>query len=347
MAERYVESLNAALHRLMDADDRVFVLGEDVLDPYGGAFKVTRGLSTAYPDRVLTTPISEAAICGFATGLALRGLRPVLEIMFGDFVALCADQLVNGATKFAWMYNGQVEAPLVVRTPMGGRRGYGPTHSQTLETLFLGTPGLTILAPSHFHDPGALLEHAVRDADAPVLFIENKLLYPQRLIRPDARGRAGDFFVEELTHAHAKRPTLRLTAAPDEPPAVTLIAYGGMAPLAAEAALGVFMADELVVEVLVPSQVKPLPLADLLPSARRSGRVVVAEEGMRAAGWGAELAARLTSAAWGHLRGPVIRLGARDVPIPSARTLEDVVLVQVEDIQRALRAAARGETHAG
>ena len=124
------------------------ILGEDVLDPYGGAFKVTRGLSTAFPERVQTTPISEAGIVGVAAGMALRGLRPVVEIMFGDFITLAADQLVNHAAKFRWMYNDQVRVPLVIRTPMGGRRGYGPTHSQTLEKLFLGVPGLKVLAPT-------------------------------------------------------------------------------------------------------------------------------------------------------------------------------------------------------
>jgi len=172
---RYVESLNQALHELMAEEERVFVIGEDILDPYGGAFKVTKGLSSAYPDRVLSTPVSEASITGFATGMALRGLRPILEIMFGDFITLCADQIVNGASKFSWIYNEQVEVPLVIRTPMGGRRGYGPTHSQTLEALFLGTPGLTIVAPSHLHSPGGLLRRAVLGGKGPVLFVENKL----------------------------------------------------------------------------------------------------------------------------------------------------------------------------
>ena len=132
----------------MTADERVILMGEDILDPYGGAFKVTRGLSSAFPDRVLAAPISEAGMVGAAAGMALRGLRPGVEIMFGDFLTLAADQLINHIAKFRWMYNDQVRVPLVVRTPMGGRRGYGPTHSQTLEKLFLGIPGLTVLAPS-------------------------------------------------------------------------------------------------------------------------------------------------------------------------------------------------------
>ncbi|MEW6094710.1 MAG: alpha-ketoacid dehydrogenase subunit beta, partial [Chloroflexota bacterium] len=145
MAKTVLDSLNSALHHATDTDPRVYILGEDILDPYGGAFKVTRGLSTKFPDRVLTTPISEAGIVGVSSGMALRGLRPVAEIMFGDFVTLAADQLVNHASKFRWMYNDNVRVPMVVRAPMGGRRGYGPTHSQSLEKLFLGVPGLKVV----------------------------------------------------------------------------------------------------------------------------------------------------------------------------------------------------------
>ena len=148
-----LERLNHALGDAMQTDARIYLLGEDILDPYGGAFKVTRGLSTRFPDRVLTTPISEAAIMGLCSGMAMRGLHPVAEVMFGDFVTLIADQLINHAAKFRWMYNEQVRVPVVVRAPMGGRRGYGPTHSQSLEKLFLGVPGLRVVAPNTLGDP--------------------------------------------------------------------------------------------------------------------------------------------------------------------------------------------------
>ena len=149
---RYVESLNNSLHKLMDQNDKIIVLGEDIIDPYGGAFKVTKGLSTKFPDRVIATPISEASITGFSTGLAIAGFNPILEIMFGDFITLCTDQIINGSSKFHWMYGSKFDVPLVIRTPMGGRRGYGPTHSQTLESIFLGVPGIEIISPSKFHN---------------------------------------------------------------------------------------------------------------------------------------------------------------------------------------------------
>jgi len=149
-----LDSLNDCLHRVFQDDPTVLLIGEDVLDPYGGAFRVTRGLSTAYPGRVLAAPISEAGIVGVAAGFALRGFHPVVEIMFGDFLTLAADQVINHLSKFRWMYNDQVSLPLVIRTPMGGRRGYGPTHSQTLEKLFIGVPGLRVLAPTALGNPG-------------------------------------------------------------------------------------------------------------------------------------------------------------------------------------------------
>ncbi|MGH3133860.1 MAG: alpha-ketoacid dehydrogenase subunit beta, partial [Gaiellaceae bacterium] len=174
--KRCVQALNEALHEIFAERDDVFLLGEDILDPYGGAFKVTQGLSDAYPDRVLTTPISEASLFGVAAGMALRGQRPILEIMFGDFIALGFDQIVNGIAKFREMYDDQVTVPLVVRTPMGGRRGYGPTHSQSLEKLLLGVPNVVVVAASECHDLRGLLVNAVDD-ERPVFFVENKLMY--------------------------------------------------------------------------------------------------------------------------------------------------------------------------
>jgi len=146
--KRCAQALNEALHEVFEQREDVHLLGEDVLDPYGGAFKVTQGLSDRWPDRVSTTPVSEGAMFGVAAGMALRGYRPILEIMFGDFVALGFDQIVNGIGKFRDMFDDQVRVPLVVRTPMGGRRGYGPTHSQSLEKLLLGVPNITVVAAS-------------------------------------------------------------------------------------------------------------------------------------------------------------------------------------------------------
>lgn len=334
---RYVESLNQGLHRLLEQSSDVFLVGEDLLDPYGGAFKVAKGLSTRFPDRVLTTPISEAGLTGTAIGMAMRGFRPIVEIMFGDFLMLCADQIINHATKFSYMYNNQISVPITIRTPMGGYRGYGPTHSQTLEAMFLSVPNLAIVAPSHYHDPGAQLVHCVSTTDDPVLFVENKLLYPQQLLETDSDGRSGHFHVQTIKNVDEAHPTIALTIDPVAAPDVTLVAYGGMAGLATEAAYTAFMREEILVDVLLPSVISPVPVADLLPSVERSQRLVVLEEGVCHGGWGAEVACQVHSAL-----GPrpaslaMARVGALRTPIPSAKSLEQQVLPSLDGLLAAI-----------
>ncbi|TFH34461.1 MAG: alpha-ketoacid dehydrogenase subunit beta, partial [Anaerolineales bacterium] len=202
-----LQALNHGLRQCLEGSSEVYLLGEDILDPYGGAFKVVQGLSTDFPERVLTTPVSEAGIVGVGVGMALRGLRPVVEIMFGDFLTLAADQLINHAAKFRWMSNDKVRVPLVVRTPMGGYRGYGPTHSQTLEKHFFGTPGLRVVAVNTLVNPQTIIARVVLEEDDPVLFVEHKLLYPQALFS------AGDEFVLEQTGGRYPWTTLRIAGA--------------------------------------------------------------------------------------------------------------------------------------
>ena len=317
----FLESLRQGLHAILEEDPRAVVLGEDILDPYGGAFKVTQGLSTRFPDRVFTTPISEAAIVGMSVGLALRGFHPIAEIMFGDFLALAADQLINHAAKYPAMYNGQVTTPLVVRTPMGGGRGYGPTHSQSIERLFLGIPHLKLVAPSHVHDAGALLHQAVADAD-PVIFVENKLLYPLPLLLDEQQGALW----RDATPAANGYPTVILrNAAPDRAADVTLVAYGGMSRLLAPL-LARLAAEEIRIAACLPSCISPLDMAPIAACAAESGRVLVVEESQAAFGWGAEVAARLHALIGPRLAAPVRRLGAAPTVIPAARTLEAQVL---------------------
>ncbi len=318
-----LESLNTALHRAMENDSRIYVLGEDILDPYGGAFKVTRGLSTRFPERVLTTPISEAAIVGVATGMALRGLRPVVEIMFGDFITLAADQIVNHAAKFRWMYNEQVRVPLVIRTPMGGRRGYGPTHSQSLEKMFLGIPGLKILAPNTLGDPGTLLEAAITDED-PVLFIEHKLLYPRPLAQPN-QGDLADYTLETFSSPYPCY-TLRF---PPYAPHLTIATYGYNFEIVRSAIQILLMEQEVFAEVVVFSQLAPFALEPLLDSLRRTRCLLTVEEGTLSSGWGAEVIARAAQAVDG-IR--VQRVAALDLPIANARALEERILPSEQTI---------------
>ncbi len=322
-----LESLNNALHRLLETDPRVYVLGEDILDPYGGAFKVTRGLSTRFPDRVLSTPISEAALVGIATGMALRGLRPIVEIMFGDFLTLTADQIINHAAKFRWVYNDQVRVPLVIRTPMGGRRGYGPTHSQSLEKLFLGVPGLKVVAPSALDDVGALLEAAVADED-PVLFIEHKLLYP----RPCLAGQQEELTDYRMNCLGAPFPTWQLQLTFPHTPHLTIATYGYNLEIVRPAIQALLMEHEIFAEVLVFSELAPFDLEPLFASLRRTRRLLTVEESTLTLGWGAEVAARAAQVV-GGLR--VRRVAALDLPIANARPLEDRILPSTQNVIQA------------
>ncbi len=324
-----LDRLNSALHHALETDPRVCILGEDILDPYGGAFKVTRGLSTDFPERVFTTPISEAAMVGAATGMALRGMRPVVEIMFGDFLTLAADQLVNHAAKFRWMYNDHVRVPLVVRTPMGGRRGYGPTHSQSLEKMFLGVPGLRVLAPNTIGDPGALLEAAIADDD-PVLFVEHKLLYTRPLLETGV-GDLADFSMESIGSPFTDH-VLRFTF--PHTPHLTIATYGYNFELARQAALELLMEREIFCEIVLFSQLSPFGLSPLLASLQRTRRLLTVEEGGLTLGWGAEIVARVAEANLEPLPR-IRRVAALDLPIANSRPLEDAILPSKDSIVRA------------
>ncbi len=327
----YVASLRQALCELMETEPSIVLLGEDILDPYGGAFKVTKGLSTRFADRVLATPICEATIVGLAVGLALRGMRPIVEIMFGDFITLAADQIVNHAAKFPAMYNGQVTVPLVIRVPMGGRRRYGPTHSQSLEKLFLGTPHLKIVAPSIFHHAGMVLKAAVLDP-SPVLFVEHKTLYAQELILDAGRG--------TLRRSASADPdgyptVLVKNYADGFEPDLTLITYGGISGLLLPL-LNALAAEEIRVLACLPSLISQLPDELIADVVRATGRVVIVEDGSADFGWGAEVASRIYETCYAALKCPIRRVGALRTIIPASRSLEDHVLVAQDKIMQAI-----------
>jgi pyruvate/2-oxoglutarate/acetoin dehydrogenase E1 component len=330
-----LDNLNTALHDAMQCDERVIILGEDILDPYGGAFKVTRGLSTKFPDRVMTTPISEAGIVGLATGLGLAGFLPIVEIMFGDFLTLVCDQVINHAAKFRWMYNDQVRVPIIIRTPMGGRRGYGPTHSQTLEKLFLGVPGLQVFAPCPIGNPGGLLNYAIFNCEDPVLFLENKLLYslplnkyldskefiireidPQPDIDP-ADNQHSEISDQPLTYSMAVRNA--------PPPSITIAAYGHMVEYALQAIIDLAYEDEIFCELIIPTQLTPWRIDPIFTSAQETNRIIVIEEGTRNLGWGAEIIAQVSEQSGLNLKN-IRRVAALDYPIPASQPLESAML---------------------
>lgn len=305
-------ALNAALQDLLASDQRVLLLGEDLHDPYGGAFKVTAGLSTRHPDRVLSTPISEAGITGAGIGLALAGRRPIVEIMFADFMTLCADQLYNHAVKFPGMFE-DCQVPLVVRTPCGGRRGYGPTHSQSPENLFCAVPGLTVVYGSHRHNAGQLLVDACQRWSNPTLFLEHKLLYglPQDPGDYEMLPAGPDDIGVELF------PTLRSGS---RQPDVCLLSFGGMLSVVEAAAALLREQEELEVEIISPALLAPLPRQSLVEALIDRPFVLVIEESHVEYGVAAEIIASLAEEGF---QGQVSRLGTPPAPIAAARSLEE------------------------
>ncbi len=320
----YLESLNRSLHSILNNNKDVVLVGEDLLDPYGGTFKVSKGLSTAYPEQVISTPISEAGIVGAAVGMSMRGLKPIVEIMFGDFVSLAADQIINHACKYNWMYNGNVTVPVLIRTPVGGRRGYGPTHSQSLESIFMSVPGIEIVAPSLCHNPGEMMEKILNCIQKPTLFIEYKIDYAKKLYG----DKIGDFSIAR-DNIDDYNQNITLSLYPDKKPDVLIITYGGNVSIAIKAAEKVFMDEELLVNVLVLSSVRPIDEKWIISKIKRCGKIIIIEEGNKIGGWGAEVASVIQEKAFHELKCPVQRIGAMDIPIPSSGPMENEMLPSI------------------
>jgi 2-oxoisovalerate dehydrogenase E1 component len=314
--ETQLEAIRNALREWLTEDETVVLLGEDIRSPYGGAFKVTKGLSDAFPDRILNTPISEAAIIGVGNGLALGGHKPIVEIMFGDFLSLGMDQLLNHAAKFHAMYGNRVTTPLIVRTPMGAGRGYGPTHSQNLEKHFVGIPGLRVLV-LHGRTRVDAMYRELRSVDTPTLLIENKLLYRERGDTPLPPGysmyECGDRFAPTLLKPPGKAD-------------LTLVAFGRMSVLAERVAARLAAEEEVLVELIFPLQVSPLDSQSIVASAMQSGRVMIVEEGATDFDLASEVIASVTLAVQGRRPIAFRRLAAAATAIPSAQSLEKAVL---------------------
>jgi pyruvate/2-oxoglutarate/acetoin dehydrogenase E1 component len=333
--ERVSENLNTALHELFARDATAHLLGEDVDDPYGGAFKVTKGLSTRYSDRVLSTPLSEGGIVGVAGGLALAGDTAIVEIMFSDFVALAFDQILNFATKSVSMYGATVPMRLLVRCPTGGGRSYGPTHSQSLQKHFLGIPHLSLFEVSPFRDNRAVLDHALATGEPAVLF-EDKVLYTQRMYH---HGVVDDLFRYDLTDDGTARVYVDDPAEFD----CVLIAPGGLTQRVVGAARTLLLEDEISCLVLVPSKLYPFELDPLLSVLRRARLVCVAEESTEGGVWGAQVAHQVHTELWDSLRKPVRLVHSADRIVPTAAHLERQVLVQADDIRHAVKRLMTGD----
>jgi pyruvate/2-oxoglutarate/acetoin dehydrogenase E1 component len=319
------QALNEALAEEMARDPRVFVLGEDIIDPWGGTFRVTEGLSTRFGlERVRETPISEAAIVGCAIGAALVGMRPVAEIMFSDFTAMAMDQIVNQAAKLRYMTGGQVSVPIVIRTAGGAGRASAAQHSQSLEAWFTHVPGLKVVMPSTPYDAKGLLKAAIRDPD-PVIFIEHKMSYGTRGLIPD------EDYVVPLGVADVKRAGNDLT----------VIATSRQVLRALEAAEQVAREDGFDVEVIDPRTLYPLDKATILASVRKTTRAVIVSEAPKRGGWGAELLSQIVDDAFDYLDAPIVQVAAPNTPIPFAPAMEDFIVPDVLDIVAGIRKALK------
>lgn len=310
----YVEALREALREELMRDERVFIMGEDV-GKYGGIFRVTQGLWNEFGDeRVMDTPISEAAIVGTAAGAAATGMRPVVELMFMDFITIAMDQLVNQAAKMRYMFGGKASVPMVVRTNIGAGRSSAAQHSQSLQAWVMHVPGLKVVMPSDPYDAKGLLKAAVRDNN-PVVFLEHKFLYPVRGPVPE-----GDYTVP-LGQAAIKRAGTDVTVI-----ATSLMVQKSLAAAATLAGQGIE------VEVIDPRTLAPLDRGTLVESAKKTGRVVVVDEGCKTAGVGAELAATVMEEAFDYLDAPVMRVCAPDAPVPFSPALEKFMTPSEEQI---------------
>jgi pyruvate dehydrogenase E1 component beta subunit len=319
----YLEAVREAMVQEMRQDENVFLLGEDI-GVYGGAFGVSKGMLEEFgPERVLETPISEAGIAGAATGAALMGMRPIMEIMFMDFVTLSMDQLVNQAAKTRFMFGGMASIPLVCRAPAGSGTGAAAQHSQSLEAWLIHAPGIKVVSPSNAHDAKGLLITSIRDNN-PVFFMEHKLLYRTKSQVPE------ELYSIPFGQAKVVR----------EGTDITILAYSIMVPRALEAAENL-VSEGIDCEVVDPRTLKPLDEKTIIASASKTGRVLIVHEAPITGGFGGELAALISgSEAFDYLDAPIRRLAGRNIPIPYNRILERATVPQVEDIEATARELA-------
>jgi acetoin:2,6-dichlorophenolindophenol oxidoreductase subunit beta len=317
----YREAVARAIGQEMERDPTVYFIGEDIAAA-GGVFKTTEGLFDRFgPERVRDTPISEQAIIGAAMGAAMNGLRPIAELMFSDFFAVCWDLVANQIAKTRYMTNGQVALPLVIRTANGGGVRFGAQHSQSVESWMMAIPGLKVVVPSTPVDMIGLFAAAVRDPD-PVIVVEPKVLYSTKGEVPDGE------IVDRLG-------TARVLRSGDD---VTICALGAMVPKALAAA-EVLAGDGVSAEVIDVRSLVPLDVPAILNSVGRTSRLVTVEENPRLCGWGAEVASIVAEEGFFALDGPIVRVTTPHIPLPSADVLEDAAIPSVDRIVEGVRRA--------
>lgn len=319
----FVEALNEALREEMRRDERVIVMGEDVQLGYsglGGIFMVTAGLMKEFgPERVRDTPISEEGFVGAAIGAAISGMRPVVEVMYADFLMCCMNQIVNHAAKLRYSSGGQLKVPVVIRTMIGQGRGVGSDHSQVPIPWFMNVPGLKVVSPSTPYDAKGLLKSSIRD-DSPVIFFEPFLLYRMKGFVPE-----GEYTIP-LGRADVKR----------KGEDITIVAISSMVPRALSAA-DKLQGDGIDVEVVDPRTLSPLDKGTIIDSVKKTGRLITVENSVRTCGVGAEIISMVVEEAFDYLDAPAVRVAAPPMPAPVSPTLEKATIPTEEDIIGAVR----------
>jgi pyruvate/2-oxoglutarate/acetoin dehydrogenase E1 component len=315
----YGQAICEALAEEMERDKNVFLLGEDI-GPYGGNFGVTKGLWQRFGEwRVKDTPISESAIIGCALGAAMTGLRPVAELMFGDFIFVAMDQIANQVAKMRYMSGGQVKIPLVIRTTIGGGRSSAAQHSQSIQAYLLHTSGLKVVMPATPEDAKGLLKTSIRDEN-PVFFLEHKMQYNRKGTVPE----------EEYTIPFGKGAVRK------EGTDVTVVATSACVFLALEAA-EILSKEGIQLEIIDPRTIQPFDLETVINSVMKTKRLVIADEGNETGGITAEIGMRIQLEAFDFLDAPIMRVAARDVPIPFSSPLERYVLPNTQRIIEAVK----------
>jgi pyruvate/2-oxoglutarate/acetoin dehydrogenase E1 component len=326
------ESLRDAIAEEMERDETVFCIGEDIAVPggWGGAFTVTLGLENKFPDRMINTPIAELGFFGIAIGAAMMGMRPIVDVQYGDFLFLASDQIINNAAKMRYMSGGKCKVPLVIRVPVGAT-GRGSQHAQNMERYFIGVPGLKAVAVSNAYDAKGILKSAVRD-DNPVMIFEHKLLYGSKGARAESGGvdSTSDIpeeeFILPLDRAVVRR----------EGSDVTVLSWLLMAHFSIFAAERLAL-DDIHAEIIDVRSLSPIDYETIGQSVKKTGRVVIVEEGPKTGGVSAEITAGLLERFGDYLQAPIVRVASPDVPVPFSPVLEKAYRPDVPRILGAVR----------
>ena len=327
-SENVLENINAAMVGLFRNDEKAVLVGEDIADPYGGSFKVSRGISGIAPDRVITTPISEESFTDMAAGMAIMGYRPIVDLMFSDFAALAFDPLVNFASKFVSMYGERRPLQMIVRCANGGYRGYGATHSQSMQKYFMGIPNLSVYEMTPFHDNGRVFRRMFAEGN-PCVYFEEKILYSSKMYKS---GYVNDIFGFSFKGGDDNWAEVSSESGADAD--IAVICHGGLTNACLTAAEKLMLDSEVETKLFIPSKLYPCELSDILDELVSIGKLLIVEESTEGAAWGDEILGRICGKFSGELPLTVRLLSSAASTIPASAAYERKILVSEDDIVR-------------